>query len=46
MYKDKVEPSFHSEPMAYMGMNKEGISFGIRPDLEKYKEEQKKLQKK
>jgi type VI secretion system secreted protein VgrG len=45
MYKDKVEPSFHSEPLAYMGMNKEGISFGINPDLEKYKEEQKKVTK-
>ncbi|MDY6842662.1 MAG: type VI secretion system tip protein TssI/VgrG, partial [Thermodesulfobacteriota bacterium] len=31
--RDSVEPSFHEEPGAVIGINKSGITFGIKPDL-------------
>ncbi|MBN1850089.1 MAG: type VI secretion system tip protein VgrG [Deltaproteobacteria bacterium] len=31
--RDSIEPSYHEDPLAVFGINKSGITFGIRPDL-------------
>ncbi len=35
--QDSVEPSYHEEPLAVFGINTEGITFAIKPDLEETK---------
>ncbi len=42
-YKDSVEPSYHDSPEAVIGINKNGITLGIKPDLKKVKRASKKI---
>ena len=39
MEDDSVEPSYHKDPLAVLGMNEEGITLGIEPDLQQAKAE-------